>query len=482
MKQGMLAFAFVIFAACGGDDDGGGGGGDRADARPLADGGGGGNGDGSADPDGGGGEGVPLIWAYGDFASNNRTQLAAFAPDSALPVAPSLVLPAGDTAQIWGQNGTVDYGPFDISADGTRVVFSADLAEAGRYDLYVVSVEGGEPTHVVAVGADADVEKVRFSPDGSRIAFAADLDVDGQLDAYVVDAGAVEGTPVRVSPPHMTPAGDLDVDDLVWSTDSQQLVMTGDFAQNDFHEMWIADVTAADPAPAVLIDRDRIDSNGVGVKGVILPLRVDGGQVLFRSRLDADNLFKISVIDSDGQNEGLLPNSEIARVDDSIADVGTVTLSPDGTQVAFSADQVATIYDLWVMPADGSLAPTQLTAGLLNEDTNPVHTQPLKWSPDGQSIAFLADYSEDGKTEPYVVPVARGGQVRLAAIGDPEDDRDADSIAWSPAGDALFLVADALINNDSELFRLDPAQADQEPALAIDAPESGDLSGVRSSD
>jgi len=34
MKQGLLAFALVIFVACGGDDDGGGGGGSHADARP----------------------------------------------------------------------------------------------------------------------------------------------------------------------------------------------------------------------------------------------------------------------------------------------------------------------------------------------------------------------------------------------------------------------------------------------------------------
>ncbi|HEU5060739.1 MAG TPA: hypothetical protein VFU21_29615 [Kofleriaceae bacterium] len=483
MKQGILAFVFVICAACGGDDDGGGDGGGGADARPQSDGGGGGGGDGGGDPDGGGGGGNPLIWALGDFATNNRTQLAVFAPDAALPVTPSLVLPGGDTAQIWFQNGNADYGPFDVSRDGSRVAFSADIDVAERFDLYVVSVDGGEPAHVVAVGATADVEKVRFSPDGSKIAFTADLEVDGQLDAYVVDADAVEGTPVRVSPEHMTPSGDLDARDLVWSTDSTHLVVTGDFSQNDFVEMWIADVTVADPEPTVLISRERIDSTRLGSKGAILPLRVDGERVLFRSLLDADNLFKITLIGTDGQNESLLGNSQITRVDDSIADIGTVTLSPDGSQIAFTADQVETIYDVWVMPADGSMAPTQLTEGLDQEDTNPIHTQPLKWSPDGTMLAFIADYSSDGKDQPYVVPVAGGGQVRLAVIGEAaNDDQDANSIAWAPSGDFLFIAADAVANNDTELFRLDPATADQEPALAIDAPPDGDLNSVRSSD
>src|SRR6188508_755690 len=145
MKHGLLAFALVMSAACGGDDDFSDGA-IRPDARPL--------------PDGGGGDGPALMWALGDFTTNNRTQLAVFPPDAALPVTPALVLPAGDTAEIWEQNGNADYGPFDISADGTRVAFSADIDVAGRFDLYVVSVEGGEPAHVVAVAGETDIEKV----------------------------------------------------------------------------------------------------------------------------------------------------------------------------------------------------------------------------------------------------------------------------------------------------------------------------------
>jgi Tol biopolymer transport system component len=481
MKHVLFAFAIVMFAACGGDDDGGGG--DGGDGNGNPDGGGGGGGDGGVEPDGGGGgEGPALVWALGDFTTDNRMQLAAFAPDAALPVMPSLVLPAGDTAEIWWQNGSADYGPFDVSADGTLVAFSADIDMAERFDLYVVSVEGGTPTHVVAAAGEADIEKVRFSPDGSKIAFTADFEVDGQLDAYVIAADAVEGTPTRVSPAHGSESGDLDADDLVWSTDSHNLVVTGDFTANDFQEMWISDVTVADPTPAPLIDRDRIAADAVGAKGAILPLLVDGGRVLFRSRLDADNRYKLSVIDTNGQNEALLANSEIARVDDSIADLGTATLSPDRSKIAFAADQVATIYDVWVMPADGSMSPTQLTEGLASEDTNPIHTQPLKWSPNGTSLAFIADYVSDGKDEPYVVPVGGGGQVRLAVIGvSTADTQDATSIAWSPAGDAVFVVADHREDNESELYRLDPGMEDQEAALALEAPDSGDLSGVRSS-
>jgi Tol biopolymer transport system component len=479
MKQGFLAFAIVMAAACGGDDDGGGGG-SHADARPLAD---GGDGDGSVTPDGGSDNVAPLIWAWGDFATDNRTQLAAFAPDAALPVTPLAVFPGGDTAEMWWQTGTADYGPFDISPDSTRVAFSADIDMADRFDLYVASVDGGEPTHVVAGGAvTAGVEKVRFSPDGTKIAFVADLEVDGQLDAYVIAADAVEGTPIKVSPAHANPSPDLDASQLAWSTDSTKIVVTGDFSQNDYQEMWIADATAAEPTPAPVVDRDRIMSTGVGGKGAIFPLLVVGDRILFKSRLDADDLFKLTLIDADGQNEAPLPNSTITRTDDSTADIGAATLSGDRSQIAFSADETETSFDVWVMPADGSMSPTKLTGGLAAADTAPPPSQPLKWSADGQKIAFLADYRDDGRYEPYVVSVSGGGQIHLATVGDsPADNKDADSICWTPSGDALFMVADLEIGNDSDLFRLDPAAADQTPALAIGAPPDGDLGGVRSS-
>jgi dipeptidyl aminopeptidase/acylaminoacyl peptidase len=472
---GLLLVTFLV--ACGGDDDGGGGGG-RADARPLAD-GGGGDGDGGSDPDGGV-DGEPLIWLHGDFATNNLVKLAAIEPGGDLPATPLTTIPGGESAQLWG-TGNGDYGPFDVH--GGRVAYSADAEVTGRSDLYVANLDGSDPVQVVAMTEMADVTRVRFSPDGSRIAFTANLDDPGQLDAYVVDAGAAGATPTRVSPAHASDDPDLDADFLVWSRDSQALVVTGDFTENGFNEMWIADVTVADPQPVALVDRERIASDGIGLNGAVVPLLIDGNRVLFKGRLDADNRYKLWLIDQDGQNEEILPNSEIARVDDSLADVGAVGLSPDRLRIAFTADQVETIYDVWVMPVDGSMAPSQLTADLVIDDTSPNHTPPLKWSPDGQSLAFIADYASDGKIEPYVVPVAGGGQTRLAIIGaSPDDGTDAISVAWSPAGDALYLVADHRVDNDTELFVLDPTQADQEPVLVIGVPESGDVNGVRASD
>ena len=62
---------------------------------------------------------------------------------------------------------------------------------------------------------------------------------------------------------------------------------------------------------------------------------------------------------------------------------GSVTLSPDGTRVAFAVTRIeGTAYrsEIFVAATDGSAPPQRLTDGAA--DSGP------RWSPDGASIAF----------------------------------------------------------------------------------------------
>ena len=92
--------------------------------------------------------------------------------------------------------------------------------------------------------------------------------------------------------------------------------------------------------------------------------------------------------------------------------------SPDGTQIAFSAEYSGT-RQVYVMPSDGSAAPTQLTW------YNDIGTMPLRGGYDNRVL----DFSPDGKNilvrmnrlgfderagRPYFVPVAGGDEVPLA--------------------------------------------------------------------
>ena len=113
-------------------------------------------------------------------------------------------------------------------------------------------------------------------------------------------------------------------------------------------------------------------------------------------------------------------------------------IAPDGSQVVFvrvNVNEKADQYEssLWVVKADGSDAPRQLTGG--TRDTSP------RWSPDGRRLAFTRSIDKDGHAQPaqiYVMPM-NGGEAR--AITDIP--RGASGPEWSPDGRTIDFSATA---------------------------------------
>jgi len=119
-------------------------------------------------------------------------------------------------------------------------------------------------------------------------------------------------------------------------------------------------------------------------------------------------------------------------------------LSPDGALVAVTVQSVAPGRDgyrhaVWLVPADGSAPPRQVTIGA-RHDTHP------RFSPDGASLAFLSDRRplvedepeapkdrEDG-TQVHLLPLAGGEARRLTDLP-----RGVDDFEWSPDGRSLVV-------------------------------------------
>lgn len=119
-------------------------------------------------------------------------------------------------------------------------------------------------------------------------------------------------------------------------------------------------------------------------------------------------------------------------------------LSPDGEWIAFTVQTATRRRDayrhaIWLAPADGSVAPRQVTIGV-RHDTHP------RFSPDGHSLAFLSDRRPVTEDEPDA-PVDRedGTQVHLLPLEGGEArrltdlPRGVDSFAWAPNGGSLVV-------------------------------------------
>lgn len=90
--------------------------------------------------------------------------------------------------------------------------------------------------------------------------------------------------------------------------------------------------------------------------------------------------------------------------------VGAPAISPDGKWVAFSVtnpayDEKEQTSDVWLVPADGSAKPRQLTFNKASESD-------VTWAPDSRRIAFSAKREGDEQSQVYILDVIGGGEAQ----------------------------------------------------------------------
>jgi Tol biopolymer transport system component len=111
--------------------------------------------------------------------------------------------------------------------------------------------------------------------------------------------------------------------------------------------------------------------------------------------------------------------------------VGAPVISPDGRWALFSVvepsyDEKEQSTDLWLVPADGSAAPHQITFSKAAE------SEPA-WSPDSRRIAFSTKREGDEQNQIYVLDLAGGEAQRVTTLS-----TGARSPQFSPDGKAIL--------------------------------------------
>ena len=118
-----------------------------------------------------------------------------------------------------------------------------------------------------------------------------------------------------------------------------------------------------------------------------------------------------------------------------LADVTEPEFSADGAWVAYTVTTAnlqtdEAVSDLWRVRYDGG-APQQLT------NTADASEWRAQWSPDGRTIAFLADRGgDDATTQVWVMPSAGGEARKLTDFPAGVED-----FAWSPDGKRFAVIA-----------------------------------------
>jgi tricorn protease len=380
-----------------------------------------------------------------------------------------------------------------VSPDGRHVAFTSK--RAGSYDVYVTSIDGGEPRQVTFHSA-TDVA-TDWSPDGRRILFLSSREPGpgGGVDLYEVEATG--GTARRV-----TRDGGRDG---AYSPDGSHVVYTRGFNtvfQDAYqgsanYDLYVVPTSGGTPRrltrsganelnPAFSADGSTVYYLA-GSKGRLnffaAPAAEGAGEPRAVTSFEDDDVRRptlawdrrTAVYEKDGYLWRLDLSAEEpepvrldVRVESDVRnagiDVRTVTeggehahVSPDGSSIAFSLRG-----DLWILPASGGEG-EQVTRG-------PGTDEWPRWSPDGKRIAYASNAR--GNSDLYVLDLATKQSKQVTTH--PKDDF---FHAWSPDGTRLVFSSERTGNRDlftievesgteTQLTR-DPA-ADDDPAYSPD--------------
>jgi DNA-binding winged helix-turn-helix (wHTH) protein/Tol biopolymer transport system component len=300
------------------------------------------------------------------------------------------------------------------SPDGRRIAYAWN--RDGNFDIWVQSVEGGDPTRVTS--SPVDERQPAWSPNGQRLVFRSESDGGG---LFTVD---VQGGPVRrIAPYGRRPAWKPDGRDVVFmDSDSPRaaFLVAGDggeaprriletelsrtiwragaihpdgrisvFAPKGIPEgvFFVADRTngrlhAIDTSAAVpsgLLEPDTIRNltwNAAGT-GLIVEALSDGVPTLWRVPVDPVSL------------RWRTPE----RLTTAPASAGGAAVSPDGSRVAYTSAQEST--RAWLFPFDDKGARLMGDGrGLTGEDLALVS---LSLAPDGAALCYGA--REPGRSQ-----------------------------------------------------------------------------------
>lgn len=119
--------------------------------------------------------------------------------------------------------------------------------------------------------------------------------------------------------------------------------------------------------------------------------------------------------------------------------LGDPQISPDGERILFTKTSIADDKrtresSIWIASTSGDFEPRAFTSG--KNDRNP------RWSPDGETIAFIANRNDDTKI--WSIPL-RGGEAKPLF----ESEHGISGFEWSPNGDRLLLSLSKDLENEN---------------------------------
>jgi Tol biopolymer transport system component/DNA-binding winged helix-turn-helix (wHTH) protein len=298
-----------------------------------------------------------------------------------------------------------------FTPDGGAIYATTGGPGLSRVEIAADGTARGPVTSIVTPGVDSG-RHVAISADGRHIAFAS-LDLESHVWALAMAGGRTAGSPVQVTAERAKRQSEP-----AFSPDGRSLAFLSS-RSGDGAEIWVVAAGGGQPTPVTPTELFSAPNNARP------SWTRDGREVRYLTRRGTSLLAVSTALDSHRETT-LVELSTIANGNAPIG-VRELTVSPDGSMVAYSQiDPQTSRSRLYVRRIGGSTA-TPLTDGASSERV-PV------WSPDSRTIAF--ELKKDDATNVAIVP-ASGGAPRMLTASPGESW----PYSWSPDGDKIVFAA-----------------------------------------
>jgi Tol biopolymer transport system component len=362
------------------------------------------------------------------------------------------------------------YPDVAVSPDGVQAFYRADQGPYDAAELFRVPSDGSAPA--VALNTELPINGVvsgyRLSPDGAYAAFVAAQRVAGRLELFLT---ATDGSTAPLALHELVGPGFV-MDDLCFTPDGTRLVHR---AGPSFASQELFSVPADGSAPPVQL------SGAMVAGGTALAdhaLAAAGARVVYRADESEDERIELWSAPVDGAAARLRLHAPLA----STRDVLEFQVAPLGERVVFrgdlDAEEVVELYS--VLASDST--PVRLNPALI-PGGDVVH---CAISPDGQTVAYVADQLVDNRFELFRVPIDGSAPAlrlngNLISGGDVATVHNTYELLFSPDSARVLYVADALANERFELFSVLTTGGTPPVRLNPQLGQTGDVGGALAS-
>lgn len=335
---------------------------------------------------------------------------------------------------------------FELTPDGTRVLFVDDRFAEHVLDLYSAPVDGSAPpvrlNGPLPAGASFPYSSldVCVSPDGRTVVYY----VAREIFAVPADGSA---SPLRLNGP-LVPGGAVVFSDFQITSDGARVVYVADEASDDEFHLWSVPLDGSAPPTrlsqtlvaggdvhgfAVTPDATRVayladaavdgrmDVYSVALAGGpstlldsarqtpvgVFPLHIspDSARVVYRGGMETNTVYELFSVPIDGSQAAVKLNAPLvtgSQVDGSAG----IQISPDGSRVVYMVRQeTAEVRDLWSVPIDGSAAAVRLNPPVLARTRM---NNVFRCSADSRRVVYQEYSFESVRLELWSAPIQGG--------------------------------------------------------------------------